>query len=72
MGIQFCKPVYTPGPDPEGALWAVSPGPEFQHGSSTGVDNSETVDATHWSTITYKKNKNNKKKNKKTVTLPRK
>ena len=62
MGIQFCKPVYTPGPDPEGALWAVTPGPEFQHGSSTGADNSATVDGTHWSTVTYKqKNKKNKK-----------
>ena len=30
MGITFCKPAYTPGPDPEGALWAVSSGPEFQ------------------------------------------
>ena len=30
MGITFCKPAYTPGPDPEGALWAVSSGPDFQ------------------------------------------
>ena len=62
MGITFCKPAYTPGPDPEGALWAVSSGPDFQHGSSTGADNSATVDGTHWSTVTYKKkNKKNKK-----------
>ena len=63
MGITFCKPAYTPGPDPEGALWAVSSGPDFQHGSSTGADNSATVDGTHWSTVTYKKNNKKNKKN---------
>ena len=53
MGIQFCKPAYSPCPDPKEALWAATPGPEFQHGSSTGAANSATLDGTHWSTVTF-------------------